>query len=363
MKTRTVALGLSLAALGLGAGALSYGLVHAHGYKLRRRSMLVPGEDVEPLRILHLSDAHTLARHAKRLSFIRDLADTKPDLVVLTGDMISEDAALEPVLDALDELLDIPGVFVFGSNDYVAPVFKNPLRYLLGPSSQQPGVKSDYDAVPLPWREMRAAFEERGWLNLNNRRGQLNVAGWTLDFVGVDDPHMHYDHFPAAAPATSVARPYARIGVTHAPYTQILDRMIADGCSMIFAGHTHGGQVCLPGNRALVTNCDLDPKLASGLFHWPFDPDPSSADGAIDPEAAQPSSASSSAHPSTPTSKPIREESVLIKGDGAVIAKDEPGAAWVQVSAGIGAAPYAPVRTFCPPEAIIIDIVPIGGNR
>ncbi|WP_164712342.1 metallophosphoesterase [Trueperella bialowiezensis] len=334
--------GLGLGVLGAGASAI-YGLAHAHSYRVRRRSLLVPHSDGEALRIVHISDAHTLARHAKRLTFLRKLGEMRPDLVVLTGDMISEDAALEPVLDALDPLLDVPGVFVFGSNDYLAPRFRNPFGYLVSPSN----VGSDSSSAKtreLRWREMRAAFEERGWLNLNNQRGRLDVCGWTLDFVGVDDPHLDYDAFPAPdSEAVPASGPYARIGVTHAPYTRVLDAMVDDGCSLIFAGHTHGGQVCLPGGRALVTNCDLDTEFASGLFTWPRDDHGSAAGAGGEPDPSG--------------------QIAVLKGDGAVISHSQPGSraagsAWVQVSAGIGTSPYAPVRTFCPPEAIVLDVIP-----
>lgn len=367
--------GGGLIAAGLGAGV--YGLVHSHSYVLRRRSLLIPGQ-ARPLRILHISDAHTLARHTKRLRFIRDLAETSPDLVVLTGDMIAEPDAVAPVLAALDELLEVPGVFVFGSNDYVAPTFKNPLAYLGGPSNRG-AKKGQPDRRPLPWRDMRAEFKARGWADLTNARAQMSVAGWDLEFVGVDDPHMHLDRFPdpvdgpaagdsagtarsagaagtansagktrpasptgnsgkpATNPGDSVGKlgdavvgeqPRMRIGVAHAPYQRVLNQMVADGCSLIFAGHTHGGQVCLPPHRALVSNCDLDPSLASGLFDWPRFPD---------------------------SEEPI-------KGDGAAIAKEEAGGAWVQVSAGIGSATYMPLRTFCPPEAILLDVVPVAAQ-
>lgn len=359
-----LAAGGGFLAAGLAAGA--YGLVHSHSYVLRRRSLLIPG-GASPLRILHISDAHTLARHTKRLRFIRDLADTAPDLVVLTGDMIAEPDAVAPVLDALDPLLDVPGVFVFGSNDYVAPVFKNPFGYLRGPSNRG-GKARRPDHRPLPWRALRAEFTTRGWVNLTNTRAKLSVAGWDLEFVGVDDPHMHLDRFPAPAEASAEVeasgpakvgrasestrasrpdgsagepggvgksgdgvvgegKPRMRIGVAHAPYQRVLNRMVADGCSLIFAGHTHGGQVCLPPHRALVSNCDLDPSLASGLFDWPR----------------------------------FADSEPPIKGDGAAIAKEESGTAWVQVSAGIGSATYMPLRTFCPPEAILLDVVPVSG--
>lgn len=329
MNRKTIAaLATGATFLASGASAVAYGLIHSHSYCLRRRSMLVPSQNADPLRILHISDAHTLARHTKRLGFIRDLADTTPDLVVITGDMIAEDAAITPLLGALDRLLDVPGVFVFGSNDYVAPSFKNPLRYLRSPSNEHSDPADSSNRIPLAWRDMKAAFEERGWVDLTNRRATMTIAGWHVDFVGVDDPHMDKDRFPAPAPLVADAgQPRARIGVTHAPYHRVLDQMVADGASLIFAGHTHGGQVCLPPNNAIVANCDLDPKLASGLFDWPR-------------EVA-----------STPP----------IKGDGAVIAKKAAGSAWVQVSAGIGSATYMPLRTFCRPEAIILDVVSLRG--
>ena len=55
------------------------------------------------------------------------------------------------------------------------------------------------------------------------------------------------------------------IGVTHAPYRRVIDAMTYDGHDLIMAGHTHGGQVCVPFYGALVTNCDLDTRRAKGL--------------------------------------------------------------------------------------------------
>jgi predicted MPP superfamily phosphohydrolase len=46
----------------------------------------------------------------------------------------------------------------------------------------------------------------------------------------------------AAAPDVALT-----VGVTHAPYQRVLDAMTADGAGLVIAGHTHGGQLCLPG--------------------------------------------------------------------------------------------------------------------
>lgn len=319
---RTLGLG-ALALAVAGAASLGGAMIHAHSYKLRRRSILIGEEDVpgaKPLRIVHISDVHLSVRDNQRIDFLRDMATLDPDLVVVTGDLIAEAAAIPVVLDALGPLLDKPGVFVFGSNDYYAPRPKNPLSYFAGPSSH------DDDRIELPWRELAAGLTERGWLDLTNTRGELQVRGWDLSFVGVDDPHMERDVFPAADPAkpAPTGGPALHIGVAHAPYSRVLDQFVDDGCSLIFAGHTHGGQVCPPGGRALVTNCDLPAKYVRGLFEWPVTEDP------------------------------------VLRGDGFVAAiPQSEAAAWVQVSGGIGTSPFAPIRTFCPPEFLQLDVLPV----
>jgi predicted MPP superfamily phosphohydrolase len=70
--------------------------------------------------------------------------------------------------------------------------------------------------------------------------------------------------------ANALANSDILIGVSHAPYLRVLEAMGSAGVSIIFAGHTHGGQVCLPGIGALTTNCDLPNKYAKGISAWRF---------------------------------------------------------------------------------------------
>jgi predicted MPP superfamily phosphohydrolase len=296
--------------LGLGALAGVAGLGYAAGIEVRsftvRRvdvPVLAPGS--RPIRVLHVSDLHLTPRQAHKLAWLESLARLEPDLVVNTGDNIAHPGSVQPLLDALGRLRDVPGVFVFGSNDYFAPSLRNPVRYLLPDDGSR-----NTHTPQLPWKDLRAEFVASGWLDLTNASDRLDVNGSTLAFAGVDDPHLGYDDLAVVAgPAPQDAD--LRIGVTHAPYLRVLDQFAADGYDLTFAGHTHGGQLCLPIKGALVTNCDLDTGRAKGLHRHPADSRP---------------------------------------GD--------PGSSWLHVSAGAGTSPYAPVRFCCRPEATLLTLAP-----
>ena len=64
--------------------------------------------------------------------------------MINTGDNLAHVDAVPFVLRSLGRLLDVPGVYVWGSNDYYAPTFKNPLRYLIEPSRKGSGASANY---------------------------------------------------------------------------------------------------------------------------------------------------------------------------------------------------------------------------
>jgi uncharacterized protein len=292
-----------------GTAALAWSAgVEVRWFALRAAQLPVLPPGHAPLRVLHVSDLHLTPSQQRKLEWVRALAALEPDLVVNTGDNLADHASVPFVLSAFGELLDVPGVFVFGSNDYFAPSLRNPVRYLLPDDGQR-----NTHTPKLPYGDLRDGFERSGWTDLTNRRETVVVKGTTIAFAGVDDPHLGYDDLAAVAgPADASAD--VRLGVTHAPYLRVLDQFAGDGYDAIFAGHTHGGQLRLPFAGALVTNCDLDTRRASGLHRHPAD-----------------------AEPGTPKS------------------------AWLHVSAGLGTSPFAPVRFCCRPEATLLTLTPRPG--
>ena len=280
---------------GIAAGAAfgAYGLWEARQYGLRHEILPILPSGAADIRVLHISDLHLVPTQRAKLEWVSALADLGPDLVIDTGDNLAHRDAVGPLLDAFGALLEVPGVFVNGSNDYFEPSLRNPLNYLL------PDDGTRYvDGPQLPWREMTAAFRDAGWLDLNNAQGDLVVNGTTIAFTGVDDPHLAYDDLTSFGSADASAD--LRIGVAHAPYVRVLNAFAGAGNDLLIAGHTHGGQVCLPGGRALTTNCDLPTAYARGLHRW--------------------------------------EDS------------------WLNVCAGLGTSPYTRFRVACRPEAVMLTL-------
>jgi uncharacterized protein len=296
---------MSLAVAG-SAAAIGYAsVVERNWFALRQIEVPVLPRDAAPLRVLHISDMHLTPGRHRLMSFVRSLAALEPDLVVNTGDTLASPHAIQPVLDSFGPLLDRPGVFVYGSNDLYSPKPKNPGRYLWRTSAGE----HDRTEPDLPWQELGESMSAAGWLDLNNQRGRLKAGDLDIAFAGVHDSHTYKDRYDLVA---GRADPSAdlRIGVLHSPEPKVMDRFVADGYEFLFAGHTHGGQLCVPGYGALVTNCGIDRPRVKGL----------------------------SMHPQ--------------------VAPDNGKTAWLHVSGGLGTSPWAPVRFACRPEATLVTLTP-----
>ncbi len=285
---RAVLLGAALTA--------AWSFTEPHLPVLRQVSVPTLPAGSAPVRVLHLSDLHLLPRHARRARWVRALTALQPDLVVSTGDHLSATDAI-PLLGATLGALTAdgtPGVFVPGNNDYYSPRPPNPIGYLRGGAPRRRG-------PDLPWDEAARALQAVGWTDLTHRRTTVRLGDHDVTLTGTDDAHLRRDRYDEVAGQVGTA---LGIGVTHTPARRVLSAMAADGHQLLLAGHTHGGQLRLPGLGALVTNCDLDRARARGLSTY--------------------------------------------------------DASWLHVSAGLGTSPYAPVRLCCRPEATLLTLVASG---
>ena len=294
----------ALGALGLGAAAAAHVWarhIEIHRYTLRELALPILPAGARTIRVLHISDIHLMPDQHRKLAFLDHLGTLRPHLVINTGDNIASAASVPVLAEVLEPLLRRPGAFVLGSNDMFAPMPKNPARYLL-PDPRPEGMTEPREPT-LPTAQLVARLSAHGWKDLTNTRASIELGGLEVRLSGVDDPHLELDQMPQRATPSAPAPAHGnvlRVGVAHAPYRRVLDSFVADGSDLIMAGHTHGGQLRLPGIGALVTNCDLPRQQARGLSDW----------------------------------------------DGVPL----------HVSAGMGASPYSNYRFLTPPEATLLTL-------
>ncbi|UCR87861.1 metallophosphoesterase [Mycetocola spongiae] len=307
-------LAAAVAAAGLGALAWA-SLVERRMFTLRRVDVPVLPAGAEPIRVLHLSDLHMAPWQRDKQAWVRSLAEEKPDLIVNTGDNLGHIEGIPGIERAFAAFGGIPGVYVNGSNDYYGPIAKNWLRYFAGPSRPGRGVTRSRN-LDTPRLE-RFFTQSLGWVSLNNRVDSLTIRGTRLNVFGVDDPHIGLDRLDlltglldgqrdAETLDEAYSGPEIQLGVAHAPYVRVLNSFVTHGADLILAGHTHGGQVCIPGYGALVTNCDIPREKVRGLSLW----------------------------------------------------RHAFRSAFLNVSAGLGTSIYAPVRFACRPEATLLTLTP-----
>lgn len=288
-------LAVLLVIAGLGVATLAYAsVVERNWFALRRHRVpcLPPGSG--PVRVLHISDLHFRRGQRLKRAFLTRLARTDPDLVVGTGDFLGGPDSVDATVEAMTQIRpNTAALYVLGSNDYYMSTPTNPLKYLVGPSNRE-GPKGK----PNPWRDLVSGLEGRGWRLINNKTTSVALDGLgTVDVVGLDDPHLRLHDITVASPRSGEG---FRLAVVHSP--DAAPALAELGYDLIVCGHTHGGQIRVPGFGALVTNSTLPRSMARGLHRM--------------------------------------------------------NGSWLHVSAGMGTSPFAPIRFACRPEACLLELVP-----
>jgi hypothetical protein len=276
--------------LAAGAGCVLWGIfVERTRYRVRRyRVAILPtAGGPDRLEVLHLSDLHVVRGDRRKVRFLASLPPA--DVTVVTGDFLAEPEAVERAVEAVRPVRGRLGSwFVLGSNDHFAP---RPLNYLAYFRRQRRARRAEVGRGA----DLIRALAADGWVDLTNSRRETSLDGLPIELLGLDDAHLRW-HDLRAAPRER--EDLLGVAVMHSPDSA--PETAALGYDLLVAGHTHGGQVCLPVVGALVTNCSMPRRLAAGLFRM--------------------------------------------------------GPAVLHTSPGLGTSKYAPFRFFCRPEATILEL-------
>jgi predicted MPP superfamily phosphohydrolase len=215
-----------------------------------------------------------------------------PDMVLATGDLIEDDSGIDDVVETLGALPAHYGRFyVLGSHDYYQSKFQAYTKYITG--------RRPVRAPKADTARLEAGLKEAGWTAVTNSTEVVETDGGRIRVVGVDDPYIHRDRTDHIDRKKGDA---LALGLVHAP--DVVSDYALHGFDLVVAGHTHAGQVRLPGLGAIVTNCTLPSALAGGLSRV--------------------------------------------------------GDTWLHVSPGLGSGRFAPIRFNCRPEATLLSFRPAG---
>jgi uncharacterized protein len=244
----------SLAAAG--AGVYWYASrVEAQRFQLERLSVTIDGDARanKVLKILHLSDLHLSAPESPaKISFLQKITEEDYDLIFFTGDIFENYSGIQYATSLLTKQPRLGAYAVLGNHDYYDyklfhKTFGKVWKHYRHPSQYR-------DVAPLV-----EALEIAGIQVLRNAKVALPTHG--LSIIGIDYPGISPARLKEMA--YSVPKEHLLLALFHMP--RKLTHMSDAGIHMAFGGHTHGGQIRVPGVGALITDSELKRHEASGL--------------------------------------------------------------------------------------------------
>ncbi len=217
------------------SGMAALGRPLARRHRVHRRDVGVPGLplSLDGLSMLHLTDMHLDMAGDTTDALIDSLAGVEADITVMTGDYRARTyGPIDPVLRHMRRLRPhLPGdcFGILGNHDCLA---------------------------------MAPAFEGMGIRMLLNEALSPRDG---LHLIGVDDPHYYrVDSLERAM--TGLPDGGCRVLLAHSP--EIFRQAAHAGIDLMLAGHTHGGQVCLPGGFAMIYDCDCPRRYCRGAWRY-----------------------------------------------------------------------------------------------
>jgi predicted MPP superfamily phosphohydrolase len=293
--TKTLVKFLAGTSIALGASALYYArYIETKNFKFRKlrvdlahrhNGAAIPKQR---LKILHISDLHLHEPEAEKIDFLRSISDNDYDLVALTGDIFENYSGLPYISQILSAKPKLGAFAVLGNHDYYNYSIFNKTLGRVFRKWRHPKAARDV-------RPMIEALETSGFKVMQN--SCLNYPQKNLHIVGIDYPSTNQLTLNKLVEQKDEYN--LVLALFHVPMN--LANFSQAGIDFAMGGHTHGGQVHMPGFGPIITDSELPRHEASGLF--------------------------------------------------------QRGKTIFHVSRGLGADPKSNIRFFCPPQAEEIELI------
>ena len=204
------------------------------------------------LRVLHLSDLHLCEPESKKLEFLEQVTNDEFDLIVFTGDIFENLSGLQYAPRLIARKPRLGTYAVLGNHDYYDYTWFHKTIGKLWRLHRHPPVYRD--VTPLVEALEKADIQVM-------RNAKTSFIGDGVSIVGIDYPGISAGRLKDIA--NSMPDEHLKLALFHVP--RRLDDIKDAGIDMAFGGHTHGGQIRIPGVGALVTDSELKRSEASGL--------------------------------------------------------------------------------------------------
>lgn len=204
-------------------------------------------EDFSGFRIAQISDLHNAQFGEGNERLLSLLAQTDPDIIVITGDLIdSRHTDIEIALEFCESAIEI------------APVY-----YVTG----------NHEARVTEYEDLKNGLEENGIMILENEKVQLERDEEYITLMGIYDPSFTTNYLFGDAESVSATTlsefqnesDRYTVLLSHRP--ELFDVYVDSQIDLVFSGHAHGGQFRLPFIGGLVApNQGFFPEYDAGLF-------------------------------------------------------------------------------------------------
>lgn len=263
--------------------------VEPNAFKVRNFQIRLSKPVRQSYRILHLTDIHFAGERPALSEFFDQLARETYDFVFLTGDIFDSAEGVPHAVRELGKLKPAFGMFgVWGNHDYYDYRFSDVVNMSMG----------SYPKKKNPIDVLEDAVKKAGVRLLKNETVEIRNGGDVFLIHGLDDPTTGRSDVPRIA---ENAHPH-KINMLLTHSIDAFQELPHDRMHLSFSGHSHGGQVRLPGVGAVITHTKYGRNYAAGLKR--------------------------------------------LKGSAC------------SISQGLGTSRFFPVRFFCRPEAIVVEIRP-----
>jgi predicted MPP superfamily phosphohydrolase len=206
------------------------------------KSNSIPSE-FNGFKILQISDLHCAIFGDKQEGLVNKVKAEKPDIIVLTGDMIDEGIGdMESISDLLDGITAI------------APVYS---------------VSGNHDKWYHGFLELQKLIEDKNVTLLENKSGKVTRNGKYINIFGIGDPDV-WDYTKAEQyleKSISTLKPSDGYNILLFHRANMFDSIKGKGYQLVLSGHMHGGQIQIPFIGGLVSpHGDWFPKYTQGKY-------------------------------------------------------------------------------------------------